>query len=354
MEIVPLVSAISKLADYAASGIGSVAGPMLASWKARREANAKLIAARGETEAQRILAESQATTMGIIASAQADARAKLVSPDAIVQGQLDIGAAVTQRIQLQEDKRQANIVAIIGLAAQELGDREVQDHEVDHDWTARFFNDAQDVSSEELQSLWAKVLAGEVERPGSTSTRTLSVLKDMSKRMAHVFSWFCNLCIYSEGTRYSTFDEAGTCSKCFDLFTTRGFHPTFFNLLNEHGLVNPNYDSWHDMQPAIGFGKIKPDQTNRYPFRFQGQYWVLYPVGGPRSIKPRSPGFPLRGASLSQSGLELSQVVRVEPVDDYRTALINYFAQEGLRMTPVDNGDLHVGPLYISEETQQS
>ena len=38
-------------------------------------------------------------------------------------------------------------------AALELGDGNVQDHEVDHDWTARFFNDVQDVSSEEMQKL---------------------------------------------------------------------------------------------------------------------------------------------------------------------------------------------------------
>ena len=85
MEIGPLVSGIIKLAEYAASGIGSVAGPMLASWKARREANAKLIAAKGEVEAQGILAEGQAHAIQIIASAQADARAILVSPDATVQ-----------------------------------------------------------------------------------------------------------------------------------------------------------------------------------------------------------------------------------------------------------------------------
>ena len=35
MDMGALVPGISKLADYAASGIGSVAGTMLASWRAR-------------------------------------------------------------------------------------------------------------------------------------------------------------------------------------------------------------------------------------------------------------------------------------------------------------------------------
>lgn len=324
---------------------------MLAPWKAQQEAKANSIAAQGEAEAQRILTEGQATTMGIIANAQADARAKLVSPDAIVQGQLDVGTVVTQRIQFQEEKRQANIGSIVRQAALELGDKRVQNHEVDHDWTARFFNDVQDVSSEDMQTLWAQILAGEVERPGSTSLKTLRILKDMDQHVARIFSWFCAFCVYSEVP--PEFD-ARICSACFHIFSTNGFLHSYLNLLNTHGLVNPDYHSWHDLQAAIGFGRIPPDQTNRYPFRFQGKYWVLYPIGGPRSIEPRSPGFPLRGASLSHSGLELSQVVQVKPMDDYKTALIEYFAQEGLQMTPVDSGDLHVGPLYISEETQRS
>ena len=195
MDIGPLVPALVKLADYAASGIGSVAGPMLASWKARREANAKLIAAKGEAEEQRILAEGQATTMRIIANAQADARSILVSPDSTVQGQLDFGATVNQRIQFQEEKRQSNIGQVVTKAALELEGKEVRDHEPDHDWTARFFNDVQDVSSEEMQQLWGKILAGEVESPGSTSLRTLSILKNLDQSTANTFQRLCSACV---------------------------------------------------------------------------------------------------------------------------------------------------------------
>ena len=205
MDINLNVRAIEKLLDYTASGIGSIAGPMLASWKARREANAKLIAAEGEVEAQRILAEGQAHSLQIIAGGQADARAQLVSPDATVQGQLEFGKAVTQRIQFQEEKRQSNIAAVIDQAALKLGDRRVQDHEVDHDWTARFFNDVQDVSSEEMQQFWSKILAGEVERPGSTSIKTLSILKNLDRDTANLFENLCSICVSvrPDGNRFN-------------------------------------------------------------------------------------------------------------------------------------------------------
>ena len=135
MDVNIKVPALEKLLDYAASGIGSVAGPMLAPWKAGRDGRAQLVAAQGEVEAQKILAEGRAVTMQIIAAAQADARSALVSPEAILQGEITISDLVNQRIQFQEEMRQANIGSVVRNAALELGDGEVQGHEVDHDWT---------------------------------------------------------------------------------------------------------------------------------------------------------------------------------------------------------------------------
>ena len=64
---------------------------------------------------------------------------------------------ITQSIEFQGRKRLTNARFVVEDAADELGDKEVPDHELDPDWAARFFNDIQDVSSEEMQSLWAKV-----------------------------------------------------------------------------------------------------------------------------------------------------------------------------------------------------
>ena len=142
MESIGMVRALDKLLDYTASGIGAVAGPMLAPWRARREAAALQIAA-----------QSQADSLHIIAAAQAEARNTLVSGASDVQVELDIAETIRQRIQFQEEKRHRNIGAIVGQTAELLGDKEVPDHEPDHDWTARFFNEVQDVSSDEMRTL---------------------------------------------------------------------------------------------------------------------------------------------------------------------------------------------------------
>ena len=172
------VPALEKLVDYTASGIGAVAGPMLAPWKARKEAEARLIESRAEAD-----------SLKLIADAQAEARHSLVESDEGGRGVLEFDQdGIRQRIEFQERKRQANIASVVRDAAAELGDKEVPDREPDHDWTARFFDGVQDVSSEDMREIWARILSGEVEEPGRTSLRTLDILKNLTKEDAQAFS----------------------------------------------------------------------------------------------------------------------------------------------------------------------
>ena len=192
------IPAVEKLIDYAASGIGAVAGPMVARRQAQAAADAARIDAQGQADAaridaqgqadvMRIQARGQADSMNLIASAQAEARNHLTIGEQLIQGEITLRKEIESRLTFQEQKRQNNIGAVVGLAADALDDKEVQNHEPDHDWVARFFSDVQDVTSEHMQRIWAKILAGEVEAPGRTSLHTLSILKNMTQRDAKLF-----------------------------------------------------------------------------------------------------------------------------------------------------------------------
>ena len=144
------VPALEKLLDYAASGIGAVAGPMLARWKARREAEAKRIVAQGNADARAIEARGDATTAQILADAQAAAQHSLSGPIESGGGVLEFSRdGIMQRIEFQERKRQHNIVSVVHGAADNLDNGTVDDHAPDPDWTARFFDNVQDVSAED-------------------------------------------------------------------------------------------------------------------------------------------------------------------------------------------------------------
>ena len=58
------------------------------------------------------------------------------------------------------------------------------DRNVEGDWLFRWRDAASKVSSEKLQELWGRVLAGEIKSPGSCSLRTLEFLKNISQEEA--------------------------------------------------------------------------------------------------------------------------------------------------------------------------
>lgn len=70
------------------------------------------------------------------------------------------------------------------------------------DWHIRFFEDSGNISDEELQNIWARILAGEVYHPGSYSLRTLECLKNLSPEEAQLFKKVCD-CSVSIGHKVS-------------------------------------------------------------------------------------------------------------------------------------------------------
>ncbi len=103
------------------------------------------------------------------------------------------------RIQVREARRQRNLESIIGKAVPLLPASTSQE-EFDEDWLAEFANDAQDVSNETMQSLWARILAGQAVKQGSFSRRTLQAVRVLSQGDAKSFTHFCSYVWSMNGT----------------------------------------------------------------------------------------------------------------------------------------------------------
>ena len=92
------------------------------------------------------------------------------------------------RMAFQELQKQNNIESVVANAYNILENEQICSEEpVEQGWVSRFFNSVADVSDEDLQKLWGKVLAGEVKPPRSYSLRTLETLKNLSKYEAELF-----------------------------------------------------------------------------------------------------------------------------------------------------------------------
>lgn len=72
----------------------------------------------------------------------------------------------------------------------EAGNAALPQAELDEDWLNVFERYAEDASSERLQGLWGRVLAGEIRRPGRFSSRTLRFLSEFSQADALTFETF--------------------------------------------------------------------------------------------------------------------------------------------------------------------
>lgn len=83
--------------------------------------------------------------------------------------------------------------------------QKVANENADPDWIARFWDNVKDVSNQDMQRIWAKLLAGEVVQPGRFSLRTLDVLRNMSSEEAKLFNHFCQFVF---DAKYAINDDA--------------------------------------------------------------------------------------------------------------------------------------------------
>lgn len=95
---------------------------------------------------------------------------------------------VDKYIKIRDKQKVENAINIVAKAEQQFNEGEqVSSEPVDKDWLNRFLDYAEDVSEEEMQKIWARILAGEVKQPKSFSLRTLDVLRNMTKEEAELF-----------------------------------------------------------------------------------------------------------------------------------------------------------------------
>ena len=319
------VPAVEMLLKYTASGIGAVAGSMLGPWRARQAATVR-----------RIEAAAEGDSLKLIADAQADARQSLVELGSAGSGFLEIGldGGITQRIEFQEKKRQANIASVVRDAAAELDDKEVSEHEPNPDWTARFFDCVQDVSSEDMRKLWSQVLSGEVEGPGRTSLRTLDILKNMTSRDAQKFQ---DVCAYVINDFIFNSDKL------------KVNHPALsydaLLILQDAGLVNA--------APMLAKTFSVNEQSDGVCVLYQNLF--LRVSAKNKNARARVPVF-----ILTAAGKELCQVTKCEPRMDYLASFSRFLRGKGCELSLAhilekrpDGSILHTDPFVPIEPEDQ-
>lgn len=145
-----------------------------------------------------------------------------------------------QRFLNDSIREQENLEKIFDVAAEDIKQITASsDKSVDDDWVVRFKNISKDISSREMQYIWGKILANEVEKPGSFSMRTLETIRNLSKAEAARFQKIIPFVIQLHNDYFIASDK--------EIKEKYGIHYDDIMVLDECGLVELNGISFNPM-----------------------------------------------------------------------------------------------------------
>lgn len=164
----------------------------------------------------------------------------------------------------------------------------------DDDWINKFIRYSEDASSERLQLLFGKILAGELVNPGSFSPATLRAVSELTQSMAEDFTWAWSKNIDDEIWRGPEFVSGEPWMKL-----TR---------LRDAGLLSPVDSAIH--QPPF----------NPFPAMENVSLWMIGGVGDTAlAVAMRGPvNVRLNVVNFTKVGMEMGQLL---PVPDYEQNL---------------------------------
>ena len=175
-DLAGLSEPLTRLIEVISKGAGAVAAPYLI----------------------RKNAEAKAHEIKVISDALADVANKNNLPVVYSDGEIEVwqkpedktlvleatrvDSRAQSRLDYQSRKEQENLEAVTSIAAAELAsDESVPPESPDEDWITRFFKYAEDISAEQMQELWGRILAGEIRAPGTYSLRALDFVRNLTE-----------------------------------------------------------------------------------------------------------------------------------------------------------------------------
>ena len=165
----------------------------------------------------------------IVRVANAEAEASRVQAESQIQV-TDLHRRAMQRFLEEEAKKQSNIEAITQNALPLLEDKSAPQNVAD-DWITNFFDKSRIVSDGDMQTLWARVLAGEANDPGAFAKRTVNLLADLDKIDAELFTKLCGFVWQIEGFVPLVFDAQN------ELYNRSGINFNSLTHLESLGLI---------------------------------------------------------------------------------------------------------------------
>lgn len=240
--------------------------------------------------------------------AQAEAEAEKIKALA----QIEISAiqqrALIRMVQ-EEGRNQENIERITAGAAEQL-DSNADPSKMENDWIANFFEKCKTISDSEMQSLWSALLAGEANRPGTFSKRTIELVSSLDKQDAALFTKLCGFAIFGGEVFPIVLDHNA------ELYRKAGINFAALNHLESIGLIR--------------YGGIQTFLLEHLPQRFAFTYFgkpLLFQMTAPSENK-----LEIGMVMLTKAGQQLARICGATPVPEFPAYLVSEYKKKGVQV----------------------
>jgi hypothetical protein len=238
--------------------------------------------------------------------AKAEAEAEIIKAQAQIEI-TDLEHRALQRFVAEEAIKQDNIEKITQKAIPHLTDSAAPE-KMENDWIANFFDKCRIVSDEEMQSLWAKVLAGEANFPGSYSKRTVDFLNSLDKTEANLFTTLCGYG-WSIGVVVPLIYDVES-----EIYNSHGINFSTLTHLDDIGLIT--------FEHLTGF--LRKGFPKRITIFYYGEPLII------EFSNQENNALDIGKIILTNTGQQLSRICGSEPIDGFLDYIIKKWAKENL------------------------
>ncbi len=218
---------------------------------------------------------------------------------------------ISHRRQRQAAIRHRNLEQVVDGAREFVNDNRTTAH-VDPDWLCRFLEIAEDIHSSQMQQLWSRILAAEMGRPGTISTKSLELLRRLTQREANMFQRVCAL--------------AGRMGSGSGLLIVHGWqHATgWFNLFgghNSHDLSLSRFGlPYSTLLSLADIGFLFTEELSTSLLREQDEISISFPAQS-LTLKPRRNHTSISYYRFTGVGEELAQLISADTNEAYLAEL---------------------------------
>ena len=245
--------------------------------------------------------------------AKADAKAKIIAAEAEEAAQ-DIAVRAEARRRYEQVRHQENIESVIRTAIPDMR-ADAKPEGMDDDWISDFFDHAKKVSDQEMQSLWAKILAGEANAPGSFRKRVLQTVSLLEKDECEMFSAVCRFC-WNLGGLTPLILEVGD-----KPYKDAGLDFDKLTHLDTVGLIDFNSLS----------GYTRGDFPPKFNIAYGDQIFSVEMPEGTRRL-------PTGSVILTATGIQLLPLSNAKVIPGYENYVIEYMKKQNITLTKIEQG----------------